>query len=89
MSKTLIVALALSLVLVSGSIYTAQAIYTAADDSGCNSCGWNFPLSPCDCGCFHLPSCFSSCSTCGTDKDRSNLDNPPARNNNNKDKGQY
>ncbi|MGD0398732.1 MAG: hypothetical protein ABSC04_07440 [Syntrophobacteraceae bacterium] len=87
MSKTLIVALALSLVLFSGSIYTAQAIYTAADDSGCNTCGWDFSLS--SCGCFHLPSCFSPCSTCGTDKDRPNLDNPPAPNNNNRDKGQY
>ncbi len=87
MSKTLIVALALSLVLVSGSIYTAQAIYTAADDSGCNPCGWDFSLS--SCGCFHLPSCFSCCSTCGTDKDRPTLDNPPALNNNNMDKGRY
>ncbi len=87
MNKTLIVALALSLVLVSGGIYSAQA------DCGCNPCGFGF-LNPCSwhfssCGCWHFPSCFSCCDTCSKDTDRSNLNNPPAYNNYNRDNGRY
>jgi len=60
MSKTLILAIALSLVLASGSLFSAQA------DCGClNPCNWHFPslcsfsLNPCN---WHFPcwSCSSS-----------------------------
>ena len=50
MSKKLIVALALSLVLVSGGLFSAQA------DCGLNPCGWHLNLNPCN---WHWPSCFS------------------------------
>lgn len=56
MKKTLILAIALSLVLVSGGLFSAQA------DCGLNPCGWHFPslcslnLNPCG---WHFPSCFS------------------------------
>ena len=79
MSKTLVVALALSLVLVSGGMFSAQA------DCGClNPCGWHLP-SLCNinwnpCG-WHLPSCFS-CSQRNADRDK-------AAPNNNMDTGKY
>ena len=45
MSRTIIFAIALSLVLVSGSIFSAQA------DCCFNLCGWHFP----SCGCSSAP----------------------------------
>lgn len=67
MRKILIIAIALSLVFVSGSLFTAQA------DCNLNPCGWN--LNPCG---WHFPSLcslnlnpcgwhFPSCG-CGTEK---------------------
>ncbi|HYA40137.1 MAG TPA: hypothetical protein VEF34_02450 [Syntrophobacteraceae bacterium] len=57
MSKTLILAIALSLVLVSGSLFSAQAA------CGClNPCNWHFPSlcslnwNPCN---WHFPCCGS------------------------------
>jgi hypothetical protein len=67
MSKKLIVAMALSLVLVSGGLFSAQA------DCGLNPCGWHLNLNPCG---WHLPSCFS-CSAAATvrpDADIANYD---------------
>ncbi len=77
MSKTLIVALALSLVLVSGGLYSAQA--------DCGLCGWHLPslcslnLNPCG---WHWPSCFS----CSQKKD---MDKPAASYDQNRDTGNY
>jgi hypothetical protein len=50
MSKKLIVAMALSLVLVSGGLFSAQA------DFGLNPCGGHSNSNPCG---GHCPSCFS------------------------------
>jgi hypothetical protein len=58
MSKKLIVAMALSLVLVSGGLFSAQA------DCGLNPCGWHLNLNPCS---WHWPSCLS-CRAIDTDK---------------------
>ena len=79
MSKTLIVALALSLVLVSGGLFSAQA------DCWFNPCGWHLNLNPCNwhlttCG-WHWPSCFSCAS-----KD---MDKPAVSNDRNMDTGRY
>jgi hypothetical protein len=79
--------LALSLVLVSGGLFSAQA------DCCFNPCGWHVNLNPCNwhlntCG-WHFPSCFSFCSPCARDSDRPNLDQPPVPNDRNMDKGQY
>jgi hypothetical protein len=87
MSKTLIVALALSLVLVSGSLYSARA------DCGLSPCCWSANLYPCNwhlttCG-WHWPSCFSCCNSHSKDMDRPNMDKTPAPNDRNMDKGQY
>ena len=87
MSKTLIIALALSLVLVSGGIYSAQA------DSGCSPCGANLNLYPSSwhletCG-WHMPSSFNCCSFCANNLYRPHAGNPSAPNDRNIDKGQY
>ncbi len=64
MSKKLIVAMALSLVLISGGLFSAQA------DCGLSPCGWHLNLNPCG---WHWPSCFS----CGSrDTDKRDLDKP-------------
>ncbi|MGA3117725.1 MAG: hypothetical protein ABSF90_25235 [Syntrophobacteraceae bacterium] len=79
MSKTLIVAMALSLVLVSGGLFSAQA------DCGLNPCGWHLPslcslnLNPCN---WHWPSCFS----CSQKKD---MDKPADSYDQNRDTGKY
>ena len=57
MSKKLIVAMALSLVLVSGGLFSAQA------DCGLNPCGWHLNLNPCG---WHFPSlCNLNLNPCG------------------------
>ncbi|MGO9019088.1 MAG: hypothetical protein ACLQVJ_12140 [Syntrophobacteraceae bacterium] len=65
MSKKLTVAMALSLVLVSGSLFTAQA------DCYHNSCGWQLTT-------WHSPSCFS-CSAKDMDRRDADSANNPAR----------
>ena len=87
MSKMLIIAMALSLVLVSGGLFSAQA------DCGPNHCWWQSSLYPCcwhlnTCG-WHWPSCFSCCSPSAKDMDRPNPDKPLVPNDRNMDKGQY
>jgi len=84
MSKKLIVAMALSLVLVSGGLFSAQA------DCGLNPCGWHINWNPCSwnlnpCG-WHWPSCFS----CGArDVDRRAVDRPAVSDDRNIDTGKY
>ena len=65
MNKKLIVAMALSLVLVSGGLFSAQA------DSGLNPCGWHSNLNPCG---GHWPSC-SSCGAKDTGRTESDIGN--------------
>jgi len=77
MRKTFILAIALSLVLVSGGLASAQ-------DCGClNPCGWHFPSlcninwNPCNinwnpCN-WHFPSCF-----CGQTSHAGDIDKPVA-----------
>ena len=78
MSKKIILALALALVLVSGSLYRAQAQCGSSNSSPCcwnwNPCHWNW--NPCNWNWF---SC--GCSGANRDVDRSNL-NPPASDHN-------
>ena len=71
MSKKLILVMALSLVLVSGGLFSAQA------DCGFYPCGW------------HFPSCYSCCSPCSKDTDRSNIDKPGDFHDRNTDTGRY
>ncbi len=91
MCKTLIVAMALSLVLVSGGLFSAQA------DCGLNPCGWRLNLNPCNwnlnpCS-WNLNPCgwrLSSCFSCGSrDADRQAINKPAVSNDNNMDTGRY
>jgi len=71
MSKKLVLAIALSLVLVSGAFVNAHA------DCGLNPCGWHFPSlcsinwNPCN---WHWPSCLS----CGSKTSVKDVDKPLA-----------
>ena len=71
MSKKLVLAIALSLVLGSGAFFSAHA------DCGINPCGWHLPslsslnLNPCN---WHFPSCFS----CGNKVTAKDVDKPLA-----------
>ncbi len=82
MSKTLIVAMALSLVLVSGGLFSAQA--------DCNLCGWHLTspcswhLSPCN---WHFPSFCGHCAA--NDAAKTDADRAAVSNDKNMDKGSY
>ena len=87
MSKKLIFVMALSLVLVSGGLFSAQA------DCGFYPCGWYSNFYPCNwqlttCG-WHFPSCYSCCSACSKDTDRPNIDRPGDSHDRNTDTGRY
>jgi hypothetical protein len=67
MSKTLIFGIALSLVLVSGGLFGAQADGSGGCLSSISPCNWNFSaLSPCN---WHFPSlCGLNCGTRDLDR---------------------
>ena len=57
MSKKLVLGIALSLILVSGGFFSAQANCGGGCLSSLSPCNWHFPSL---CGfSFHLPSCLS------------------------------